>query len=105
MKVKVQSDESVAEELRRICFKIKVLRQERRIQQTELAQAVGISQTHLSNIETGKSAVTLENLLKIRSALDCKMKDFFNESDEINDKKAYSVQDVLNVLEIMNKKS
>ncbi len=105
MKVKVQSDESVAEELRRICFKIKVLRQERRIQQTELAQAVGISQTHLSNIETGKSAVTLENLLKIRSALDCKMKDFFNESDEINDKKAYSVQDVPNVLEIMNKKS
>ncbi len=105
MKVKVQSDESVAEELRRICFKIKVLRQERRIQQTELAQAVGISQTHLSNIENGKSAVTLENLLKIRSALDCKMKDFFNESDEINDKKAYSVQDVLNVLEIMNKKS
>ena len=104
MKVKVQSDESVAEELRRICFKIKVLRQERRIQQTELAQAVGISQTHLSNIENGKSAVTLENLLKIRSALDCKMKDFFNESDEINDKKAY-VQDVLNVLEIMNKKS
>lgn len=105
MKVKVQSDESVAEELRRICFKIKVLRQERRIQQTELAQAVGISQTHLSNIENGKSAVTLENLLKIRSALDCKMKDFFYESDEINDKKAYSVQDVLNVLEIMNKKS
>ena len=105
MKVKVQSDESVAEELRRICFKIKVLRQERRIQQTELAQAVGISQTHLSNIENGKSAVTLENLLKIRSALDCKMKDFFNESDEINDKKAYYVQDVLNVLEIMNKKS
>ena len=105
MKVKVQSDESVAEELRRICFKIKVLRQERRIQQTELAQAVGISQTHLSNIENGKSAVTLESLLKIRSALDCKMKDFFNESDEINDKKAYSVQDVLNVLEIMNKKS
>lgn len=105
MKVKVQSDESVAEELRRICFKIKVLRQERRIQQTELAQAVGISQTHLSNIENGKSAVTLENLLKIRSALDCKMKDFFNESDEINDKKDYSVQDVLNVLEIMNKKS
>lgn len=104
MKVKVQSDESVAEELRRICFKIKVLRQERRIQQTELAQAVGISQTHLSNIENGKSAVTLENLLKIRSALDCKMKDFFNESDEINDKKAYSVQDVLNVLEVMNKK-
>ena len=94
MKVKVQSDESVAEELRRICFKIKVLRQERRIQQTELAQAVGISQTHLSNIENGKSAVTLENLLKIRSALDCKMKDFFNESDEINDKKAYSVQDL-----------
>ena len=105
MKVNVESDAAIAEELRRICFRIKVLRQERRIQQTELAQAVGISQTHLSNIENGKSAVTLENLLKIRYALECKMKDFFSETDEVNEKKAYSVQDVLNVLEIMNKKA
>lgn len=104
MKVKVESDAAVNEELRRICFRIKVLRQERRIQQTELARAVGISQTHLSNIENGKSVVTLENLLKIRSALNCKMRDFFSETEEVNDKKAYSVQDVLNVLEIMNKK-
>lgn len=104
MQLYMESDAVIDEQQRKISFKIKVLRQVRRIQQTELAQAVGITQTHLSNIENGKSAVTLENLLRIRAALGCTMGEFFTEIDETHEKKFYSVQDVLNVLEIMNKK-
>lgn len=59
MKVKVESYTAISEKLRRIWFMIKVLRQERHIQKTELAQAVGITQTHLSNSENGQSVVTL----------------------------------------------
>lgn len=104
MEIKADSDVVVAEKLKKICFRIKILRQERRIQQTELAQAVGISQTHLSNIENGKSIVTLENLLKIKSALGCNVQDLFGEEEQAQTKKSYTVQDVLDVLEIMNKK-
>jgi transcriptional regulator with XRE-family HTH domain len=48
------------------------LRKERpggRMTQTELAQAAGITQAYLSEIESGKAAVTLPVLLRICDAL------------------------------------
>lgn len=56
-----------------IGYRLKNLRIEREIAQTELARAIGVSQTHLSNIETGKVGLTTENLVKLTEVLDCSL--------------------------------
>ena len=61
--------------------RIKLMRMERGVQQTVLANQIEMSQTNLSNIESGRSAVTIQGLLKIRKALGCKMSDFFVDFD------------------------
>ena len=53
--------------------RVKNLRIEREIAQTELARAIGVSQTHLSNIETGKVGLTTDNLVKLAEVLDCSL--------------------------------
>ena len=40
-----------------------------------------MSQTNLSNLETGRTAITLTNLFKIKKVLGCKMADFFVDID------------------------
>ena len=42
--------------------RIKMLRFAKHMQQTELAKRMGISQTHMSNIESGRNNVTVDNL-------------------------------------------
>ncbi len=56
-----------------IGYRVKNLRIEREIAQTELARAIGVSQTHLSNIETGKVGLTTENVVKLAEVLDCSL--------------------------------
>lgn len=56
-----------------IGYRLKNLRIEREIAQTELARAIDVSQTHLSNIETGKVGLTTENLVKLAEVLDCSL--------------------------------
>ena len=45
--------------------RIKMLRFAKHMQQTELAKRMGISQTHMSNIESGRNNVTVDNLYKL----------------------------------------
>ena len=61
--------------------RIRMLRTERFIAQTELANRIGVSQTHMSNIEHGRTAITLNNLFKLREELGCRMRDFFVDFD------------------------
>jgi len=49
---------------------IKTIRKKKGIQQNELAEKSGISQTYLSQIENGTRTATLETLEKISNALD-----------------------------------
>lgn len=49
-----------------IGLRIKTLRLKNNIYQTELAKEIGVSQTHMSNIESGRAGLTLENLVKWR---------------------------------------
>ena len=51
------------------------------IKQTVLANKIGMSQTNMSNIEAGRTAITIQNLLKISKELNCKMADFFVDFD------------------------
>ena len=62
--------------------RIRALRMQRGLGQSKAAKMIGISQSHLSNIEGGRSHVTLENLFALRDLLEVKMSDFFVDIDK-----------------------
>ena len=66
--------------------RVKFLRMDKGISQTSLAQAIGLSQTNLSNMESGRTAITMQNLFKIQKVLNCNMSDFFVDFDAENNK-------------------
>ena len=61
--------------------RIRVLRMQRCMSQKQLAQEIGITQAHLSNLECGRTHITLENLLALHDALRVRMTDFFIDID------------------------
>lgn len=61
--------------------RVKAMRIKKGISQSELAQSIGISQAHLSNIESGRSNITLENLFALRDVFDITMASFFVDID------------------------
>ena len=64
-------------------LRIKLHRTARRIQQTDLAQRLGISQPYLSLIEKGERPVDSELLGQIATALECRPEDLTNERRKI----------------------
>lgn len=52
-------------------LRIKTLRLKNNIYQTELAKSIGVSQTHMSNIESGRAGLTLKNLVKMTNIFNC----------------------------------
>lgn len=90
-----------------VCSRIKLVRISKGMKQQDLAEKIGVSQAHMSNMEGGRSSVTLENLLKIHIALDCPVASFFvdidgapakNESDNM-----FSLDDLVAALTAMKK--
>ena len=69
------------QEFKKIGKRIKIIRIERGITQTNLAKALGISQTNMSNIECGRVSVTVQNLFKLHEILECTMAEFFKDID------------------------
>ena len=72
--------------------------------QSEFAKLLGLSQTHLSNIENGKVSVTLGNLLRVAELLHCNMSEFFvdiekqqNEIKKNIENTSFSIEDLLKV--------
>ncbi len=65
-----------------------------------------ISQTHLCNIECGRVPVTLPNLLKLRSLLQCKMSNFFVDLDGQEESKNsdISLDEVLQIVKLLKQK-
>ncbi len=59
--------------------RIRLLRSARNISQYALAEAWGIIQTNLSNIDNGRTAAILKNLFKACELSGCTMADFFDE--------------------------
>ena len=57
--------------------KVKQLRKEKGLTQTELAEAVGVGTSHISHIETGSGKASLETLIQIINALDCSADELF----------------------------
>ncbi|WP_455651768.1 helix-turn-helix transcriptional regulator [Phascolarctobacterium sp.] len=54
-----------------------MLRVIHKINQYEMAQALEISQTHMSNIESGRVQIKLRLLLRAANFFYCKLDDFF----------------------------
>ena len=59
--------------------KIRQLRKERKMTQTELASRIGIQQSDLSRMEKGEYRVSLDTLFKILAEFDISMGEFFDE--------------------------
>ena len=82
----------VSERAKRVGKRIKAMRMQRCMSQSEVAKMIGISQAHLSNIEGGRSNITLSNLLKLHDVLEVSMADLFVDID--GDMKKQSGHDV-----------
>ncbi|WP_455655440.1 helix-turn-helix domain-containing protein [Phascolarctobacterium sp.] len=64
--------------LKNIGSNIRFLRMGREISQQELADRIGISQTHLSNLECGRVQVSLKLLVRIANVLGCPLEIFLD---------------------------
>lgn len=67
---------------KKVGCEIKVRRIRNGITQTEFAEFLGVSQTHLSNVESGRVMLSLKLLLKIKRRFVCTL-------DEIVDPEGY----------------
>ena len=64
--------------LEKIGANIKFLRTMRKLRQQEVAARLGISQTHLSNIECGRVKGSLKQLLLLANIFDCRLEAFLD---------------------------
>lgn len=93
---------TLAKELGQINRRIMILRKTHNIRQSEMAEQIGISQTNLSDIERGRTAATLNNLLKIRAVLGCKMSDFFIDIDGVDESaERFNEDDIEKVVQLL----
>lgn len=67
-----------------MALKIKEIMSERSITSACLADKVGISKVAVSNIVTGKSSPSLDNLIKIAGALNVSITDLIGEEEKEN---------------------
>ena len=92
--------------------RVKAMRMQKGISQSELAQRVGISQAHMSNIENGHSNITLENLFSLHDILGVSMASFFVDIEQINvtasqvqgrKEAVIRLDDIINALKVIKK--
>ncbi len=60
-----------------IGMRIRAFRQEKKLTQEQLAEAVGVGVTHISHIETGNSIPSLQVMVDIINALGCSADELF----------------------------
>ena len=94
------------DELKVLSRKVKMIRLAKGVSQTRMAEEIGVSQTNLSNMEAGRTAITIQNLFKIQKVLGCKMADFFVDFDvELEEKEeaknAIKLEDALQILRLL----
>lgn len=81
--------------------RIKMMRLAKGLRQKYLAERLEISQANMSNIESGRCAVTIDHLIILREIFACSMNDFFVDIEKSADKssnKGYTVEDLLNIV-------
>lgn len=81
--------------------RIKMMRLTKGMKQKQLAEQLKISQANMSNIESGRCAVTIDHLIILREIFACSMNDFFVDIEKSADKssnKGYSVEDLFKIV-------
>ena len=94
------------DELKELSRKVKMIRLAKGVSQTRMAEEIGVSKTNLSNMEAGRTAITIQNLFKIQKVLGCKMADFFVDFDvELEEKEeaknSSKLEDALQILRLL----
>ena len=90
-----------------IGLRIKTLRLKNNIYQTVLAKEIGVSQTHMSNIESGRAGLTLENLVKMTNIFNCGIDDIvFGEEKAKKETQTtslenFTMQDIVQALQML----
>lgn len=92
--------------------RVKYMRMDKGISQTNMAEMLGLSQTNLSNMEGGRTAITTQNLFKMQEIMGCRMADFFvdfdskvedasENKDEQSAKQALDLEDAVKILKLL----
>ena len=90
-----------------IGLRIKTLRLKNNIYQTDLAKEIGVSQTHMSNIESGRAGLTLENLVKMAKIFNCGIDEIvFGEEEKKQEQsvdvlKNCTMQDIIQAMQML----
>lgn len=95
---------------KKIGERIRKLRIQRGISQIELARAIDVSQTHMSNIENGNTGISLWTAVKISRVLECSIDSFADEEryNSENEKAAdakIDIEDLIKALKIISCKN
>lgn len=64
--------------IKQLCKKIKMLRLEQKVSQTQIAFEAGISSEQLGRIESGKINTSVSNIFAIAKALNVELRDVFD---------------------------
>ena len=64
--------------LEKIGANVRFLRTLRKLRQQDVAAMLGISQTHLSNMECGRVQFSLKQLLRLANIFDCRLEAFLD---------------------------
>jgi transcriptional regulator with XRE-family HTH domain len=94
-------DEMISEKARLVGNRIKMMRLAKGLRQKHVADMLKISQANMSNIESGRCAVTIDHLIILREIFACSMNDFFVDIEKSADKssnKGYSVEDLFKIV-------
>ena len=94
-------DEMISKNASLVGKRIKMMRLAKGLRQKYLAERLGISQANMSNIESGRCAVTIDHLIILREIFACSMNDFFVDIEKSADKssnKGYTVEDLFKIV-------
>ena len=75
---------------------IKKARKEKGLKQSELAESVGITEKHLSKIETGRNYPALDNFLRIIDVLNLSLRDFGLKEENNATETKVEIQKIIN---------
>ena len=90
-----------------IGMRIKTMRLKNNIYQTVLAKEIGISQTHMSNIESSRAGLTLENLVKMVIIFNCSIDEIVFGKEEVKQEQGMDVlknctmQDIVQAMQML----
>lgn len=94
-------DVMISEKAMLVGKRIKMMRLAKGLRQKHVADMLTISQSNMSNIESGRSGVNIEHLFTLQEIFACSMNDFFVDIEKSayeSSKRGYTVEDLLNIV-------